>query len=161
MLPELEVNWDAVETADKDRDIPVARVSVPSSPSSEEGEKEEGASSSGSEEESGEDDSDDEEELMRELERIKKERAAEAEKKEAERRETESARRAEALLSGNPLLAASLGGDPGSFNVKRRWDDDVVFRGQAGGPEGPPRKRFINDTIRSDFHKKFLSRYVK
>jgi protein CWC15 len=46
------------------------------------------------------------------------------------------------------------------FYVFCRWDDDVVFKNQARGETKTP-KRFINDTIRSDFHRKFLQRYMK
>ena len=88
----------------------------------------------------------------------------------------------EELLKGNPLLNNA----PTSFSVKRRlgfcwypvsswilrlgfcwiifrffrWDDDVVFKNQARGEMKAP-KRFINDTIRNDFHRKFLHRYMK
>lgn len=48
----------------------------------------------------------------------------------------------------------------GGFGVKRRWDDDVVFRNQAR-TEPAAKKTFINDTIRNDFHKKFINKYVK
>ena len=41
-----------------------------------------------------------------------------------------------------------------------RWDDDVVFKNQAREPKKEAR-RFINDTVRNDFHRKFLQRYVK
>ena len=41
-----------------------------------------------------------------------------------------------------------------------RWDDDVVFRNQTRN-EPKKQKRFINDTIRSDFHKRFLNKYIK
>lgn len=41
-----------------------------------------------------------------------------------------------------------------------RWDDDVVFKNQARGETKTP-KRFINDTIRNDFHRKFLQKYMK
>lgn len=41
-----------------------------------------------------------------------------------------------------------------------RWDDDVVFKNQARG-EMKAAKRFINDTIRNDFHRKFLHKYMK
>ncbi|KDP39321.1 hypothetical protein JCGZ_01078 [Jatropha curcas] len=61
----------------------------------------------------------------------------------------------EQLLRGNPLL-----NNPTSFSVKRRWDDDVVFKNQARGETKTP-KRFINDTIRNDFHRKFLQKYMK
>ena len=36
-----------------------------------------------------------------------------------------------------------------------RWDDDVVFRNQ--GKTEKKKKRFINDTIRSDFHIRFMN----
>ena len=89
----------------------------------------------------------------------------------------------EELLKGNPLLNNT----PTSYSVKRRlapfnifvyfyepilgsytncfllfcrWDDDVVFKNQARGEMKAP-KRFINDTIRNDFHRKFLHRYMK
>ncbi|GAU24495.1 hypothetical protein TSUD_156070 [Trifolium subterraneum] len=41
-----------------------------------------------------------------------------------------------------------------------KWDDDVVFKNQARG-ETKLAKRFINDTIRNDFHRKFLHKYMK
>jgi protein CWC15 len=44
--------------------------------------------------------------------------------------------------------------------VKRRWDDDVVFKNQARD-EPQPKKRFINDAIRSDFHRNFLRKYIR
>jgi protein CWC15 len=44
--------------------------------------------------------------------------------------------------------------------VKRRWDDDVVFKNQTRG-EPKAQKTMINDTIRNDFHRRFLNRYVK
>ena len=107
--------------------------------------------------ESDDDSSDDEDEtaaLMQELERIKKEREEAAAKKEAESKARSDAERKDAMLRGNPLL-----GD-GGFGVKRRWDDDVVFRNQAR-TEPAQKKAFINDTIRNDFHKKFINKYVK
>ncbi|KAM7252399.1 hypothetical protein ACFE04_024282 [Oxalis oulophora] len=61
------------------------------------------------------------------------------------------------VMRGNPLMNST---NPTSFNVKRRWDDDVVFKNQARGEAKAP-KRFINDTIRSDFHRKFLHKYMK
>ena len=44
--------------------------------------------------------------------------------------------------------------------VRKRWDDDVVFRNQERG-EVKAQKRYINDTIRNDFHRRFLNRYIK
>ncbi|KAL5713020.1 hypothetical protein ACHQM5_015137 [Ranunculus cassubicifolius] len=101
------------------------------------------------------DDEDDTEALLAELERIKKERAEEKMRKERlEKAEELKVKEAE-LVRGNPLLNSAT-----SFNVKRRWDDDVVFKNQTRG-ETKQVKRFINDTIRSDFHRKFLHKYMK
>ncbi|XP_027336015.1 protein CWC15 homolog [Abrus precatorius] len=102
-----------------------------------------------------EDDEDDTEALLAELEQIKKERAEEKLRKERQQQEEELKVKEAELLRGNPLLNNST-----SFNVKRRWDDDVVFKNQARG-ETKAAKRFINDTIRNDFHRKFLQKYMK
>ncbi|XP_057416618.1 uncharacterized protein LOC130711138 [Lotus japonicus] len=101
------------------------------------------------------DDEDDTEALLAELEQIKKERAEEKLRKERLEQEEELKVKEAELLRGNPLL-----NNPASFNVKRRWDDDVVFKNQARG-EAKALKRFINDTIRNDFHRKFLHKYMK
>ncbi|KAJ0751392.1 putative pre-mRNA-splicing factor Cwf15/Cwc15 [Helianthus annuus] len=113
------------------------------------------------------DDEDDEEALMAELELIRKERAEEKRRQERQEREEELKLKEAETIRGNPLL-----NNPTSFNVKRRlvaisiyvhlyrWDDDVVFKNQARGETKAP-KRFINDTIRSDFHRKFLQKYMK
>ncbi|KAA0065755.1 protein CWC15-like protein [Cucumis melo var. makuwa] len=94
--------------------------------------------------------------LLAELEQIKKERAEEKLRKERQEREEELKVKEAELLRGNPLLNEQ----PSSFSVKRRWDDDVVFKNQARGESKTP-KRFINDTIRNDFHRKFLQKYMK
>lgn len=109
---------------------------------------------------SDESDDDDEAELLAELERIRAERAEQARAKEAEAVAREEAEARQMVAAGNPLLQEQLAGvnDDGGFRMKRRWDDDVVFRNQ-GASEPAKRKEFINDTVRSDFHKKFMSRY--
>ncbi|CAI0378412.1 unnamed protein product [Linum tenue] len=114
------------------------------------------------------DDSDDDDDegdtqaLMAELERIKKERAEEKLRQEQALAAEELKAKEEQLLRGNPLLNSN---NPTSFSVKRssgqfRWDDDVVFKNQTRGETKTP-KRFINDTIRNDFHRKFLHKYMK
>ncbi|KAH8425507.1 spliceosome-associated CWC15 family protein [Aspergillus melleus] len=117
------------------------------------------ADSDGSEEDSSDDDSDDDEdeaaELMRELEKIKKERQQQKEKEEQERAAEEEEQREVDIARGNPLLNAQ------DFNLKRRWDDDVVFKNQARGTENKGNKEFVNDLLRSDFHKRFMSKYVR
>nr|CAH7712222.1 unnamed protein product [Callosobruchus chinensis] len=108
------------------------------------------------------DDEDDTEALLAELNKIKKERAMEQAKKEIEQRQEEERIRMENILSGNPLLTHySAGGTKTDHKVKRRWDDDVVFKNCA---KSEPEKRmnvFINDSLRSEFHKKFMEKYVK
>ncbi|KAF2180826.1 Cwf15/Cwc15 cell cycle control protein [Zopfia rhizophila CBS 207.26] len=105
------------------------------------------------------DDEDDEEDetaaLMRELEKIKRERAEAKAKEEAEQAAQEQEQREFDIARGNPLL------NPKDFNMKRRWDDDVVFKNQARGTEDKKKKEFINDMLRSDFHKKFMNKYVR
>jgi protein CWC15 len=134
--------------------------SVPSA-SDPEDEKDYGGDAYSEEEE---DDDDEEEELMRELEKIKRER--ELEKLERERKVAE--KDPHAVLAGNPLLATDKSyasaystASTGTFGVKRRWDDDVVFKNQAKNVNERPEKRFINDTTRSDFHRRFLDKYIK
>lgn len=99
------------------------------------------ADSEGSEDDSSEEESDDEDEaaeLMRELEKIKKERLAQKEKEEQERAAEEQEQREVDIARGNPLL------NPSDFNMKRRWDDDVVFKNQARGTEKQEGKEFVN-----------------
>lgn len=109
---------------------------------------------------SGSDSDDDEAELMAELQRIRRERAAEAVRKEAERKAEEERIRMENILSGNPLLASGAAGKQDA-RVKRRWDDDVVFKNCARAEPDRKTPRFINDALRNDFHKRFMDKYVK
>ncbi|XP_060188466.1 uncharacterized protein LOC132617479 [Lycium barbarum] len=109
-----------------------------------------------SDDESDDDDDDDDTEApLAELEQIKKEKAEEKLRKERLEQEEELKAKEAELLKGNPLI-----NQPASFSVRRRWDDDVVFKNQARG-EMKAAKRFINDTIRNDFHRKFLHKYMK
>ncbi|MCJ1316739.1 complexed with cef1p [Xylographa vitiligo] len=117
------------------------------------------ADSDGSGSGSSEDESDEEDEtaeLLRELEKIKKERAEQREKEERERAAEEQEKREHDIALGNPLLNPTK-----DFSVRRRWDDDVVFKNQARGTEDKRKKEFINDLLRSDFHKRFMSKYVR
>ena len=84
-------------------------------------------------EQDSDEDEDDTAELLRELEKIKRERAAEQAKLDAA---ANAAREAE-IATSNPLLnlAAALGQSPGinttapgTFAVKKRWDDGVYLR---------------------------------
>ncbi|XP_038608894.1 spliceosome-associated protein CWC15 homolog [Tachyglossus aculeatus] len=101
--------------------------------------------------------------LLAELEKIKKERAEEEARKEWEERAEKERIRSENVLNGNPLLKLTgLAQPQPNFKVKRRWDDDVVFKNCAKEVEGSRRnKKFINDTLRSEFHTKFMEKYFK
>lgn len=96
---------------------------------------------------------------MRELEKIKREREEERVRKEEEERKAVEQESREEILQGNPLLQQT-GGNGGSAKMKRRWNDDVVFKNQSRN-EPELKKRFINDTIRNDFHRRFLSKYIQ
>jgi len=78
------------------------------------------------------DEEDETAELLRELEKIKRERAEEKARIEAEESATKTASREAEIATANPLLnlAAALGQAPGlnttapgTFQVKKRWDD--------------------------------------
>ncbi|KAL2164402.1 hypothetical protein VTH06DRAFT_3618 [Thermothelomyces fergusii] len=125
---------------------------------------ESGASSSSGDEDDDDDDddsSDDDEdaELQRELERVRRERQQKREAEERARRAAEQEAREREIATGNPLLNVHKASD---FTIKRRWDDDVVFKNQARGTEEKGKKtEFINDLLRSDFHRRFMNKYVK
>ncbi|KAI9758516.1 MAG: complexed with cef1p [Lichina confinis] len=120
------------------------------------------ADSDGAEDATSDEDSDDEDEeedetaeLLRELEKIKKERAEQREREEREKAAQEEEKREHNIARGNPLL------NPIDFQMKRRWDDDVVFKNQARGTDDKRKKEFVNDLLRSDFHKRFMNKYVR
>ena len=79
-------------------------------------------------------------------------------KEEEERKITEQKSR-EQILTGNPLTASQAMTSTSS-KMKRRWNDDVVFKNQSRN-EPELKKRFINDTIRNDFHRRFLNKYIQ
>lgn len=119
---------------------------------------------------SSDDDSDDDTAaLLAELNKIKKERMQEAAEKEIEKAKEDERIRMENILSGNPLLNYAAGPKAGvstvaaaDMKVKRRWDDDVVFKNCARSePDRNPAGNFINDSLRSEFHKKFMDKYIK
>uniref|UniRef100_A0A2K6UUG4 Spliceosome-associated protein CWC15 homolog n=1 Tax=Saimiri boliviensis boliviensis TaxID=39432 RepID=A0A2K6UUG4_SAIBB len=68
----------------------------------------------------------------------------------------------ENIRSGDPLLNLTGPSQPqANFKAKRRWDDDCVFKNCAEGVDDQKKdKRFLNDTLRSEFHKKFMEKYI-
>eukprot|EP00053_Salpingoeca_punica_P019422 m.196381 g.196381 ORF g.196381 m.196381 type:complete len:236 (+) comp17651_c0_seq4:75-782(+) len=105
--------------------------------------------------ESEEDDEDETAQLLRELQKIKRERAEEQARREAEKAAEREKINIENALTSNPLMRPAAAGD---FSIKRRWDDDVVFKNCAKQDEKD--HGFINDTLRSTFHRKFMSKYI-
>jgi protein CWC15 len=95
-----------------------------------------------------------EEEIRQELEKIKKERA-EASKalRESEEQKLRDHQKQE-MLKKNPLLDIAPG-----FELKRKWTEETIFSNQSRN-EPKAHHRFVNDTLRSDFHRKFLHRTI-
>lgn len=107
-----------------------------------------------------EDSDDDTAALLAELNKIKRERMQENAKKEQEKQQQEEKIRMENILSGNPLLNYTAATQKTNAKVKRRWNDDVVFKNCAR-TEAEKSETFINDSLRSEFHKKFMEKYIK
>ena len=73
-------------------------------------------------------------------------------------------------MSSNPLLTSCMHsaagksefGDAASnaYSLKKRWNEETVFKNQARSVP-KTQKRFINDTVRNDFHKKFMGKYMQ
>ncbi|XP_065084637.1 protein CWC15 homolog [Ochlerotatus camptorhynchus] len=105
-------------------------------------------------------DEDDTAALLAELNKIKRERAQDTAKKEQEKRQEDERIRMENILSGNPLLNYASTAKA-ELKVKRRWDDDVVFKNCARSEPEKKTNQFINDSLRSEFHKKFMDKYIK
>lgn len=91
--------------------------------------------------------------LMKELQKIKQERAEEKAAEEAKQQLEQQEEREKEIAFSNPLL------NPSEFTVKKSWTEDTIFKHQALNTD--TKQGFINDTLRSDFHKKFMDRYIK
>ncbi|KAI0988907.1 hypothetical protein GJ496_000634 [Pomphorhynchus laevis] len=103
-------------------------------------------------------------ELYAELNRIKRERAQEELLEMAKNKEEEELIRRENILRGNPLFNIrdpSLPQIENEFTVKRRWNDDVVFKNCAKSVNDNKPVTFINDSLRSSFHRRFMDKYIK
>ncbi|KAH8582104.1 shares a domain with a conserved HREF motif with the CWF15 that is involved in mRNA splicing [Cryptosporidium sp. chipmunk genotype I] len=104
----------------------------------------------------------DDEELLRELDKIKKERA----EREKEKKNNDI----KLMMQSNPLLEEYHENDVGrdkedrdesereEYVLKKRWTEDTVFRNQNRVSQ--PKKRFINDILHSDQHREFMRKYI-
>ncbi|GMH78262.1 hypothetical protein TL16_g07730, partial [Triparma laevis f. inornata] len=124
--------------------------------SDEDDDKEEVESDLDDSDDSDSDDGSDSDLLRLEMEKIKKEREEAFQKKKALEEAEAEAAATEVAMMGNPLLNS----DSGSGKMKRKWNDDVVFRNQSRKEKDGKEKRFINDTVRNDFHKRFMDQYM-
>ncbi|SPJ09656.1 cell cycle control protein cwf15, putative [Plasmodium sp. DRC-Itaito] len=109
---------------------------------------------------SSEDNESDEEEkeLLRELENLKRERMEKL-KKEKEEQELLKKKKNN-VLTNNPLINLEDNSDNDEVNTKKRkWTDDAIFRNTCEKKEKKT-PSYINDTVRSSFHKKFLFKYI-
>ena len=115
-----------------------------------------------SSEDSDSDSDDDTAVLMAELNKIKAEKARDDEEKEMRQRDDEGQSRMENISSGNPLLKEKYAEEgKGDMKIKKRWDDDVVFKNCSRAEPDDKEKTFINDSLRNEFHRKFMDKYVK
>jgi hypothetical protein len=98
-----------------------------------------------------EEESEDEDEmLMRELARIKEERAAVEARKRAEEEANNDRIKQEEIAHANPLMSNVL---------KRQWFQDTVFSNTTS-TQPKVKKAYVNDPIRNEFHKKFINKYI-
>ena len=101
---------------------------------------------------------------MREYEKLKKEREEEKRLKELAKIEEIKRRQQEEVLHGNPLLNSQLPSNGAAdqaagYSMKRKWYEETVFRHYARN-EPEDKKRSVNDTVRRDFHRRFLARTI-
>ena len=99
---------------------------------------------------------------MAELNKIKAEKAKDDAEKEMRKRDEEEQIRMENILTGNPLLKEKYSDQGKSdMKIKKRWDDDVVFKNCSRAEPDNKEASFINDSLRNEFHRKFMDKYVK
>ncbi len=95
--------------------------------------------------------------MLREYAKIKKEREEEQRRRELEKMEEIKKKQLEEILTANPLLNQEQQQD--MYSLKKRWYEETVFKNQSRtAPK--EKKRFINDTVRSDFHRRFINRFI-
>ncbi|EUD65257.1 hypothetical protein C922_04386 [Plasmodium inui San Antonio 1] len=140
----------------------------PQEEGSEEGGQSDGSSNGSSDgssddlsDDSSEEQSEDEEEneLLRELENLKREKM---EKQRQEKQEQELLQsRKNNVLTNNPLINLEDNSDNEEgegVSRKRKWTEEAIFRNTCEKKE--KKSTFINDTVRTAFHRKFLFKYI-
>ncbi|SJX64912.1 related to cell cycle control protein cwf15 [Sporisorium reilianum f. sp. reilianum] len=170
---ELDRESDASSAASSDEDDEEEKPNNPTSKDDDSDDDDAHSSDSASDSATDSESEDEQTLLLRELEKIKAERAAEKQRLAALASSSATASEHDEIARGNPLLnlqnAFSSSSTPSTskndapeFGVKKRWDHDVIFKNQAeAAGNGSAKGGFVNDLTRSEFHKKFINRYIK
>ena len=58
------------------------------------------------------------------------------------------------------IVPGTEGAAESSSVMRKKWYEETVFKNQSRG-EPVQQKRFINDTVRNDFHLRFMHRFLK
>ncbi|OHT00648.1 pre-mRNA-splicing factor CWC15 [Tritrichomonas foetus] len=95
------------------------------------------------------DEDDEQAALLNELERMKREKAEEEERKIREAQD-----QIRNQFTANPLL------DP-DYSTKRQWTEEAIFHNQALITHQKKADRYVNDPIRSEYHQKFMQKYLR
>lgn len=108
---------------------------------------------SSSEDDSGDDSEDETAQLMEELAKIKQERQEEKEKLELQNK-------LDKTKVSNPLVQVSGTSTEASFKIKKSWRDSTAFKKQNSQNKNDD-ETFTNDTLNSEFHQNFLTKYIR
>ncbi|CAR65837.1 DEHA2E16566p [Debaryomyces hansenii CBS767] len=108
---------------------------------------------SGSEDDSGDDSEDETAQLMEELAKIKKERQEEQEKLELQNK-------LDKTKVSNPLVQVVGASTEANFKIKKSWRDSTAFKKQNSQNKNDD-ETFTNDTLNSEFHQNFLTKYIR
>ncbi|CAI2376794.1 unnamed protein product [Moneuplotes crassus] len=117
-------------------------------------------SSSDSESNSASEDDEEEAALLKEYIKIKKEKEEAEKKKLEEKAKAKEEEENKELMHENPLFNKEADENEGVYTLQRKWYDETVFKNQAR-IQKKEKKRFINDTVRSDFHRNFMNRFIQ
>jgi protein CWC15 len=108
-----------------------------------------------------EENSEEDEELLRlEIEKIRKERQETKRRQTQEKKIKEQIELADKCNPLNDPVTFSSPEEGNNLQTTPKWTDDSVFRVDYRTGKGPE-KRFINDTTKSDFHRRFMDKYFK
>ena len=94
------------------------------------------------------DEDDEQTSLKNELQRMLKERA-----EEVNRKVRETQQQIKNQFTANPLLDAD-------YSTKRKWTEEAIFQNQAIQVAPMKKDNHVNDPIRTEYHQKFLQKYL-